>query len=111
MKRGDIWTLQDDRYASKARPVVVVQGDLLDFDSVIICLLTSFNHPGAPSRVAVEPTKANGLKKTSYVMTDKLLTVKQDELGGRIGALSDEQMRAVSRSLASTLAITKGDLR
>ena len=25
--RGEIWTLRDDRYASKARPVVIVQGD------------------------------------------------------------------------------------
>ena len=27
MKRGDIWTLQDDGYASKPRPVVIVQGN------------------------------------------------------------------------------------
>jgi mRNA interferase MazF len=25
MKRGEIWTLQDDGYASKARPVIIVQ--------------------------------------------------------------------------------------
>lgn len=25
--RGEIWTLRDDRYASKARPVVIVQSD------------------------------------------------------------------------------------
>ncbi|MCI1747782.1 MAG: type II toxin-antitoxin system PemK/MazF family toxin [Acidipropionibacterium sp.] len=40
MQRGEIWTLRDDRYASKARPVVVVQGDLEQFDSVVLCLLT-----------------------------------------------------------------------
>jgi mRNA interferase MazF len=39
MQRGEIWTLRDDRYASKARPVVVVQGDLEQFDSVVLCLL------------------------------------------------------------------------
>ncbi len=27
MKRGEIWTLQDKNYASKARPVVVIQSD------------------------------------------------------------------------------------
>ncbi len=25
--RGDIWTLRDDLYASKARPVIIVQND------------------------------------------------------------------------------------
>jgi len=30
MKRGEIWTLQDDPYASKARPVVIVQADPTD---------------------------------------------------------------------------------
>ena len=34
MKRGEIWTLQDKHYASKARPVVVIQSDKHDsFDS------------------------------------------------------------------------------
>lgn len=27
MRRGEAWTLRDDSYASKARPVVVVQSD------------------------------------------------------------------------------------
>ena len=30
MKRGEIWTLQDKHYASKARPVVVIQSDKHD---------------------------------------------------------------------------------
>jgi len=105
MKRGEIWTLHDARYASKARPVVIVQRDIADFDSVIVCLLTSFNRQGAPSRVSLKPSPTNGLKKTSYVMADKLLTVRQDELGGKIGALTNEQVHAVSCSLARVLAI------
>ncbi len=45
MKRGEIWTLQDKNYASKARPVVVIQSDKHDaFDSVILCLFTTFAH-------------------------------------------------------------------
>ena len=30
MKRGEIWTLRDRRYASKARPVIVIQNDAFD---------------------------------------------------------------------------------
>jgi mRNA interferase MazF len=46
MKRGEVWVLRDDEYASKARPVIVVQSD-----------------------------ETNGLKKDSYVMTEKLITI------------------------------------
>lgn len=35
MRRGEIWTFRDDRYASKARPVLMVQNDALSVDSVI----------------------------------------------------------------------------
>lgn len=36
MKRGEIWTLRDRQYASKARPVIVIQNDAYDnFDSVM----------------------------------------------------------------------------
>ncbi|MGB4776895.1 type II toxin-antitoxin system PemK/MazF family toxin [Microbacterium sp.] len=109
MQRGEIWTLRDDRYAAKARPVVVVQGDLDQFDSVVLCLLTSFERPDA-ERVQVDPAPDNGLHKTSYVMADKLVTVRQDELGNRVGSLTAEQMRAVSRQLARVLALSKDDL-
>jgi mRNA interferase MazF len=43
MKRGEIWTLRDEGYAGKARPVVIVQADPGDFfNSVILCLFTTF---------------------------------------------------------------------
>lgn len=109
LRRGEIWTLRDNRYAAKARPVLVVQSDLSQLDSVVLCLLTSFERPDA-ERPRVEPTPDNGLIKTSYVMADKLVTVRQDELGTRVGVLTEVQMRAVSRQLARVLAITQDDL-
>ena len=76
MKRGEIWTLQDKNYASKARPVVVIQSDEHDdFDSVILCLFTSFESSGISTRVLVAPSEKNGLEKDSYIMTDKIVTV------------------------------------
>lgn len=39
MKRGEIWTLRDTSYATKARPVVVVQNDVVNsFGSVVLSL-------------------------------------------------------------------------
>ena len=100
MKRGEIWSLQDKNYASKARPVVVIQSDGHNsFDSVILCLFTSFESENIGTRVRVEPTSENGLQKESYVMTDKIVTVDKSLLGKCIGVLSDEDMAAISEQL------------
>jgi mRNA interferase MazF len=43
MKRGEIWTLRDEGYAGKARPVIIVQAELeASFNSLILCLFTTF---------------------------------------------------------------------
>lgn len=64
MKRGEIWTLQDKHYASKARPVVVIQSDKHDsFDSVILCLFTSYESGDISTRVRIEPSSENGLQR------------------------------------------------
>ena len=96
MKRGEIWTLQDKHYASKA----IIQSDKhTAFDSVILCLFTSFESGEISTRVRVEPTAENGLQKRSFVMTDKIVTVDKALLRKRIGALSDEVMLAISEQL------------
>ena len=100
MKRGEIWTLQDKNYASKARTVVVIQSDKHNtFDSVILCLFTSFKSDDVCTRVRIEPSAENGLQKVSYVMTDKIVTVDKNMLGRNIGKLSEEDMVAVSEQL------------
>jgi hypothetical protein len=54
------------------------------FDSVILCLFTTFESPHIPARMLVFPDETNGLKKNSYVMTEKLITINQKELGESI---------------------------
>ena len=111
MLRGEIWTLQDDGYASKARPVVIIQGETGDrFDSVILCLFTTYDSTDIENRVAVNSTTENGLRKPSFVMTDKIITIAKSELGDLIGVLTDEQMHEISRQLAMLLVITKEDI-
>ena len=106
MKRGEIWTLQDKHYASKARPVVVIQSDKHDsFDSAILCLFTSYESEDISTRVRIEPSSENGLQKVSYVMTDKIVTVDKSMLGKRVGVLSDDDMLAVSEQLRAILGL------
>lgn len=106
MKRGELWTLADDGYASKARPAVIIQGELGDvFNSIILCLLTSFANDEVDTRVLIEPSDSNGLNKSSYVMTDKIVTMARTELGNKIGVLTKSQMDQVSYQLARLLEI------
>ena len=106
MKRGEIWTLRDRQYASKARPVVIIQNDAFDiFDSVILCLFTTFDSSNIEVRVPVAPTPENGLRESSYVMTDKIVTVDKKMLGERIGVVSDSDMAIISKHLRKILAL------
>ena len=111
MKRGELWTLQDNSYSSKARPVLIVQADITDnFDSIILCLFTTFNSENISTRVQIEPNIENGLMKTSYVMTGKLITVEKKMLGKCIGTLSDYEMHLIAGKLAKLLDIKKDDI-
>ncbi|MCL2632314.1 MAG: type II toxin-antitoxin system PemK/MazF family toxin [Coriobacteriia bacterium] len=106
MQRGEIWTLQDDRYASKARPVVIIQGSIGDqFDSIILCLFTSYDSSDIPTRVLIEPKITNGLVSKSYVMTEKIVTVARTELGTCIGKISPEQLHEIGQQIAALLDI------
>jgi mRNA interferase MazF len=97
-------------YATKARPVVIVQSLGTDsFDSVVFCPFTSFKNPEASTRVEVRPTADNGLLKSSFVMAEKVATVRKSDFGQKIGFLSDEQMHAVAAALARVLLISAAD--
>jgi mRNA interferase MazF len=106
MKRGEIWTLRDDGYASKARPVVIIQSDNVNtFDSIVLCLFTTFESDHITTRVHIPVDSINGLKKDSYVMTEKIITVDKRELGERVGKLSAKQMKDVADQLVVILGI------
>ena len=105
--RGEIWTMRDDLYASKARPVVIVQSDeIVGFDSVVLCLMTTFESSGMPTRIRVEPSEENGLDRTSLVMTDKIASVSRGMLGKRIGILERDRMDEVAEKLALVLGLS-----
>ena len=106
MKRGEIWTIRDRLYASKSRPVVVIQSDAHNtFDSVILCLFTTFDSENIETRVPIKASPENGFFKDSFVMTDKIVTVDKDMLGDLVGMLSPDDMKAVSEQLKVILGL------
>jgi len=111
MRRGEVWIAGDGRtdYAGKPRPVVVLQDDLFaDTASVTICPATSHDPGAAPIfRLRIEPDDVNGLDSVSFLMVDKVTTVRRATLADRIGSLTPEQMLALDRSLMVFLGLAR----
>jgi mRNA interferase MazF len=108
MNRGEIWSIRDDGYASKARPVLIVQSNLGEFfNSVILCLFTTFESSHIPTRVRVIPHETNGLKKDSFVMTEKLITIDKKELEKKSASLPENKCVKYPASLPNYLIFIK----
>ena len=106
MRRGDLVTVAMPGDFGKPRPALVIQADQFDQSGTLVVLLISGTLIDAPLiRITVQPTAGNGLRKTSQVMVDKVMSVKREKLDLPIGRLEDEKMVSVTRSLALFLGI------
>jgi mRNA interferase MazF len=104
MRRGDVVLVADrggGDYAGKPRPAVVIQSDLYDQTlSVAVCPVTSVPKEAGLLRVALSPSERLALRAPSWVMVDKLTSIRRDRVGGAIGRISDDEAVALNRSLA-----------
>ena len=94
MKRGEVWTVSGGKdYASKPRPVVIVQDDTFDAtDSITVCAFTTDPTDAPLFRLIVEANERNGLRSPSRLMVDKITTVPRSKVRERIGRLDDEDL-------------------
>lgn len=101
MTRGDVWTASGGQdYASKPRPVVIVQSDNFDaVASITVCPFTTDPSNIPMLRVAIQPSPENGLGEASQIMVDKVTTLPKTKLGKRIGRLTDHDMTRLSRAI------------
>jgi mRNA interferase MazF len=108
LKRGEIWTASGDaEYARKPRPVVIVQNEHFDtLDSVTICGFTSGPTDLPLFRILIEPTALNRLQSPSRIMVDKVLTIRKNRLGYRIGQLSEQDLKRLDRAIATFLGLS-----
>lgn len=88
-------------------PHLVIQSDDFNASSlktVVVCTLTSKLKRGeAPGNVRLEAGEAN-LPRASVVNVTQLLTVDKDELGEKIGSLSEVRLRQVLAGVDRVLA-------
>jgi mRNA interferase MazF len=101
MKRGEIWTVASGQdYASKPRPVVILQDDRFDATaSITICAFTTDQTDAPLFRLPIEPDEMNGLRAPCGLMVDKITTVPKAKIGMRVGRLSDEDIVRVNRAM------------
>ncbi len=107
MRRGEIWTVSGGRdYASKKRPVVILQDDRFDAtESVTVCGLTSVGPSDVMFRVALAPSAGNGLRAASHIMVDKITTVQRAKLGVRIGQVEAGDLMRINQAVMVFLGI------
>jgi mRNA interferase MazF len=88
MRRGDIVTVAGGVIASKPRPALVVQDDRFDAtDSVTLCPFTNTEVDAPLLRVPVVASEANGLGHDSYLIVDKITTVRRSNARTVLGRL------------------------
>lgn len=106
MNRGEIWTAAGGVYASKPRPVLIVQDDRFDAtDSVVVIPLTTHQVGATLARVPIAADARSGIAQDSYAMVDKVTTVRRASLGEATGRVSASQMVEVERALLVFLGI------
>ena len=109
MRRGDIVTVAGGVYASKPRPALVIQDDRFDAtDSVTVCPFTTTVVDAPLLRLGVEADSENGLDQDSYLMIDKVTTVRRSNTTATVGRLSTTALVEFERRLLVFLGFGGG---
>ncbi|MGE0750893.1 MAG: type II toxin-antitoxin system PemK/MazF family toxin [Variibacter sp.] len=107
MKRGEVWTAAGSGYAGKPRPIIIIQDDRFDATkSVTVCGLTTTDVDAPLGRIKMQPSAENGLEQTSWMMVDKVFTVRRGQLGKKLGTVSPAEIQELNRALIVFLGLS-----
>lgn len=88
MRRGDIVTVAGGVYVNKPGPALIVQDDGFDAtDSLTVCPFTRTAVDAPLLRVRVTADEENGLDQDSFLMVDKITTVRRSNAHTALGRL------------------------
>lgn len=106
MKRGDIVTVVLPGAFGKPRPGLVVQDDAFEpLPSVTLLPITSDLQDLPPLRIGIRPGPGSGLRRSSQVQVDKIMTVPRSKVGTPIGTLDQATMSRVNEALTRFLGL------
>jgi mRNA interferase MazF len=95
-------------YTGKPRPALVVQSDLFNptHSSVTICPITSDCVDAPLFRIPLPPGERTGLRRTSQIMVDKIVSVPRVAIARELGRCDEDELRAAEEALRHWLALT-----
>jgi mRNA interferase MazF len=100
MRRGDIVTVAGGVYANKPRPALIVQDDRFDAtDSLTVCPFTTTPVEAPLLRVPVAADESNGLDRDSFLMVDKITTIRRSNAQTVVGRLEATTLVEFERRL------------
>lgn len=97
MRRGEIWLVAGGAYASKPRPALIVQDDRFATDFVTVCPFTTTEVDAPLLRLPIPADETSGISQPSFLMIDKLTTVRRSNIGARVGTLTTPQVTEFER--------------
>lgn len=103
MKKGDIVIVPfpfTDLTGTKLRPAVI----LIDSDQdVVVAFITSKVNRKTESAIRIRSSEVNGLKIDSFLRLDKITTLGKEIVVGRLGNLTEKEIREVDTRLIQVL--------
>lgn len=106
MIRGELWTVAGGVCASEPRPALIVQDDRFrDTDSVTVLPLTTVGVDAPLLRIPVPANRTTGIRQDSFIMVDKLTTVRRSHVQEHVGRVPAALLVEVERSLMVFLGL------
>ena len=95
-------------YTGKPRPALVVQSDLFNptHQSFTICPITSDCVDAPLFRIPLPPGERTGLRTSSQIMVDKIVSVPRSAIDGEIGRCDNGELEAADGALRRWLGLS-----
>ena len=95
-------------YASKPRPAVVLQEDYFDgTDSVTVCPMTTTDVQDPLLRMPIPKDEISGVDTESFIMIDKITTIRRSSVDQVVGRLDSTQIRELERRVIVFLGLAR----
>ncbi|MCU4175096.1 type II toxin-antitoxin system PemK/MazF family toxin [Carboxylicivirga sp. N1Y90] len=105
MNKGDIVLIPfpfTDLSGVKNRPALVLVDDNSD---VTVCFLTTQLKYQSELDIKLEPSSANGLKRTSIIRLNKIATINNELVLGRLGNMTTPEIKVLNNHLIKLFKI------
>jgi mRNA interferase MazF len=111
-KRGEIWLLDwsPARGSEQAgfRPALVIQTDAANsnpnYPNTVV-LAVSTKGKQVPFHVAVKPSMRNGLKESSFIKCEQVLTVAKERLTRKLGIIENDCLQQAGNAVRLVLEL------